>query len=92
MSKHVGPSEQGELQGAMGSLRGISMLIGPGIFTLTFARFVGPWHSIGFLGAPFVLAAAMVAAALAVALRATSRENDVVLPVPEPVPLTVVEG
>ena len=41
MSKHVGPSEQGELQGAIGSLRGISMLIGPSIFTLTFAQFAG---------------------------------------------------
>jgi MFS transporter, DHA1 family, tetracycline resistance protein len=92
MSKHVGPSEQGELQGAMGSLRGISMLIGPGIFTLTFARFAGPWHSLGLLGAAFFLAAAMVAAALVVAWRVTSREDDVVLPLPEPVPMTVVEG
>jgi DHA1 family tetracycline resistance protein-like MFS transporter len=92
MSKHVGPSEQGELQGAMGSLRGISMLIGPGIFALTFAQFAGPSRSLGLLGAPFFLAAAMVAAALAVAWRVTSREDDVALPLPEPAPMTVVEG
>lgn len=92
MSKHVGPSEQGELQGALGSLRGISMLIGPAIFTLTFAQLVGPWRSLGFLGAPFVLAAAMVALAFVVALRVTSREDDIALPLPEPVPMTAVEG
>jgi MFS transporter, DHA1 family, tetracycline resistance protein len=91
MSKRVGPSEQGELQGAMGSLRGISMLIGPGIFTLTFAQFVGPWRSLEVLGAPFLLAAVMVAAALVLAWRVTSREDDVVLPLPEPAPVTMVE-
>jgi hypothetical protein len=32
------------LQGALGSVRGISMLIGPSIFTLTFAQFAGPWR------------------------------------------------
>ena len=75
MSKYVGPSEQGELQGAIGSLRGIAMLIGPSIFTLTFAQFAGPWRSLDLLGAPFFLAALMVAVALALALRAVRRED-----------------
>ena len=45
MTRRVGPAEQGELQGALGSVRGISMLIGPALFTLTFAQFAGPWRS-----------------------------------------------
>lgn len=92
MSKRVGPSEQGELQGAMGSLRGIAMLISPMIFAGVFAQFTGPWRSLNLVGAPFLLAAAMLVVALAVAIRVTTRADDVVLPLPEPAPVTVVEG
>lgn len=92
MSKRVGPSEQGELQGAMGSLRGIAMMIGPLIFGWTFAEVSGPWRAANVLGAPFYLAAAMLLVALAVAVRVTTREDDAVLPMPEPAPITVVEG
>ncbi|MBV9102574.1 MAG: MFS transporter, partial [Candidatus Eremiobacteraeota bacterium] len=92
MSKRVERTEQGELQGAMGALRGISMLIGPGIFTLTFAEFAGPWRGLELLGAPFLLAAAMLALALILAWRVTSRADDVALPLPEAVPAFVVDG
>ena len=81
MTRRVTPSEQGELQGALGSVRGLSMLIGPAIFTLTFAKFAGPWRSLGLIGAPWLLAAALYATALYVAWRVTSRADDVVLPV-----------
>jgi DHA1 family tetracycline resistance protein-like MFS transporter len=81
MTRRVGPAEQGELQGALGSVRGLSMLIGPSIFTLTFAKFAGPWRSLGLIGAPWLLAAALYAVALAVAWRVTSHADDVVLPV-----------
>lgn len=84
MTRRVGQAEQGELQGALGSLRGISMLIGPGIFSLTFAQFAGPWRSLGLIGAPWLLAAILYAVSLAIAWRVTSRADDVVLPVPEP--------
>ena len=93
MSKRVGPSEQGELQGAMGSLRGIAMMISPMIFALTFAQFTGPWKNLHFTGAPFVLAAAMLVVALLVAIRVTTRgDDDAVMPLPDAVPVTVVEG
>ncbi len=39
MSRHVGASEQGQLQGANASLMGIASLIGPAIFTQSFALF-----------------------------------------------------
>ncbi|MFO0731394.1 MAG: MFS transporter [Nitrospiraceae bacterium] len=42
MTRRVSASEQGQLQGALGSLMGIAGLIGPGVFTETFAFFIGP--------------------------------------------------
>jgi DHA1 family tetracycline resistance protein-like MFS transporter len=92
MSKHVGPKEQGELQGAMSSLRGIAMMIGPVIFAWTFAQVTGPWRAVSFFGAPFFLAVIMLIGALAIAWRVTSREDDAVLPLPEPQPVRLVEG
>jgi MFS transporter, DHA1 family, tetracycline resistance protein len=86
MTRRVGASEQGELQGALGSVRGISMMIGPLLFTLTFAQFAGPWKSLGLIGAPWLLAALLYAVSLGVAWRVTSRADDVVLPTPEPAP------
>lgn len=69
MTERVGPSEQGELQGALGSLRGIASLAGPAIFTLIFALFVGPLRALGLPGAPWFLAAAMLLAATIVGTR-----------------------
>src|SRR5215468_1668418 len=37
MSACIGPDKQGQLQGANASLMGVANLIGPGLFTLTFA-------------------------------------------------------
>jgi DHA1 family tetracycline resistance protein-like MFS transporter len=91
MTRRVKPSEQGELQGALGSVRGLSMLIGPAIFTLTFAKFAGPWRSLGLIGAPWLLAAALYCVALFVAWRVTSHADDVVLPI-EPLPPQYAEG
>ena len=92
MTRRVRPDEQGELQGALGSLRGISMLVGPGIFSLTFAQFAGPWRSLGLIGAPWLLAALLYTVALVIAWRVTSRADDVVLPAPEPGPAIYAEG
>jgi MFS transporter, DHA1 family, tetracycline resistance protein len=92
MTRRVRPDEQGELQGALGSLRGISMLVGPGIFTLVFAQFAGPWRPLGLIGAPWLLAALLYAVSLFIAWRITSRADDVVLPVPEPGPTIYAEG
>jgi MFS transporter, DHA1 family, tetracycline resistance protein len=92
MTRRVGAAEQGELQGALGSVRGISMLIGPAVFTLTFAQFAGPWRALGLIGAPWFLAALLYAASLVLAWRVTSRADDVVLPVPEPAPPIYAES
>jgi MFS transporter, DHA1 family, tetracycline resistance protein len=71
MSRRVGPTEQGQLQGANASLMGIANLFGPGLFTQVFALFVGEramWH---LPGAPFLLAALLLVFAVVVAATAT---------------------
>jgi DHA1 family tetracycline resistance protein-like MFS transporter len=73
MTRRVRATEQGQLQGANGSLRGLAGLIGPGLFTQTYAAAVSPRSPLQLPGAPFVLAAALLAAALALAWRATTK-------------------
>lgn len=63
MSRRVDPSQQGRLQGALGSVRSVSSLIAPILFTQIFAVALG----VGVPGAPFLLAAALLLSALAVA-------------------------
>ena len=75
MTRRVAPTQQGQLQGASSSLRGIAGLIGPGLFTLTFARAIGPDRAAHIPGAPMLLAAALVAAAACVAWRVTSEKG-----------------
>ena len=73
MTRHIGPSEQGALQGAMGSVMGIATMIGPGLFAMTFAYFIGAgtrWH---VPGAAFMLAAVLLAAGAVVAARAAPK-------------------
>jgi len=57
MTKHVSHKEQGQLQGANGSLRAIAEFIGPGLFTLIYAFSINPGHTWQLPGAPFFLAA-----------------------------------
>jgi MFS transporter, DHA1 family, tetracycline resistance protein len=73
MTQRVSPSEQGELQGAIASLRGIAMIIGPQIFSTTFAYFIAPEHR--FPGAPWYLAAGMLTVSLAIAC-SVAKERD----------------
>lgn len=73
MSRRVSASKQGQLQGANASLMGVANMLGPGLFTQVFALFIGAggaWH---LPGAPFLLAAALLVAAAAVALGAIAR-------------------
>jgi DHA1 family tetracycline resistance protein-like MFS transporter len=71
MTRRVDPSQQGHLQGAVQSLRGIAGLIGPGLFTMTFASFIGPRQSWHLPGAPFLLAAMLMGGAMVLAWRVT---------------------
>ncbi len=76
MTRHVTKAEQGKLQGANASLTGISELLGPLLFTLTFAYFVSPGHSIAEAGAPFLLSTLILLAAAAWAWWSTRHEDE----------------
>ncbi len=67
MTHRVSASEQGELQGAISSMRAIAMLIGPGLFSFTFAWFINAQHGWVMPGAPWYLAAVMLLVAMALA-------------------------
>src|SRR6266496_1704007 len=69
MTHRVSEREQGELQGAIGSLRSLSFLIGPGLFSWTYAWFINPEHSFHLPGAPYYLGAAMLFTAMLMSTR-----------------------
>ena len=71
MTRHVTPSEQGQLQGINSSFMGLTGIFGPTLFTFTFAAFIGPYASRHQPGAPFLLAAALMVIAFAIAWRVT---------------------
>jgi DHA1 family tetracycline resistance protein-like MFS transporter len=76
MVAHVAASEQGQLQGALQSLRGFCELGSPLLYTQVFARFSDPASArIWIPGAPYWLATVLVAAALAVALPTVRAES-----------------
>ena len=71
MSRRVGPSEQGRLQGANSSIMGIANMVGPGLFTQTFALAIGAGSAWHLPGAPFVLSAGLLAIAATAAWAVT---------------------
>ena len=78
MTHRVSESEQGELQGAISSLRAIAMMLGPGLFTFTFAFFIDPQKGWNFPGAPWYLGAFLlfVAAAMSTRIPRVSVESE----------------
>jgi MFS transporter, DHA1 family, tetracycline resistance protein len=69
MTELVPPDQQGQLQGATSSVQSMSQMVGPFLFTLTFAYFIGPQAPMTLPGAPFLLAAALLLLALVIAAR-----------------------
>jgi DHA1 family tetracycline resistance protein-like MFS transporter len=70
-TRRVDASEQGRLQGALAGLMGIAGMLAPGLFTFTFAAFIT-----ALPGAPFLLAALLLFAAMPVAAVATRKPVD----------------
>ncbi|WP_422036171.1 TCR/Tet family MFS transporter [Reyranella sp.] len=68
MTRRVGGSEQGQLQGAASASRSIAGLIAPGVFAVLFAWTIGTVP-----GAAFLLAGALLAAAAVVTWFVTAR-------------------
>ena len=71
MTHRVGVSEQGQLQGANSSVMGIAGLVGPGLFTYTFAHFISTDRTWQLPGAPFFLGSLLLLIALLLAVRVT---------------------
>jgi DHA1 family tetracycline resistance protein-like MFS transporter len=69
MTRLVAPDQQGRLQGATTSVQSVSQLLGPFLFTLTFAYFIGGRAPLTLPGAPFLLASALLVLALVIAAR-----------------------
>lgn len=70
MSGLTAHTEQGELQGAIASLFGLASIVAPPLMTQTFAAFAAADAPVHVPGAPYLLAALLVAAAWLVFARA----------------------
>jgi DHA1 family tetracycline resistance protein-like MFS transporter len=60
MTRLVGPTEQGRLQGANSSVLGLANLIGPVVFSQTFAYFIAAGRGWHLPGAAFLLSAMLL--------------------------------
>jgi DHA1 family tetracycline resistance protein-like MFS transporter len=80
MSRRVSGSEQGQLQGALASINGMTGLIGPTLFSQIFAysiRAGSLWH---VPGAPFLLASLLMITASAISWHVTRPDHNPVEP------------
>jgi MFS transporter, DHA1 family, tetracycline resistance protein len=75
MSQLVDGTSQGKLQGAINSLRALTGMIGPILFTQVFSAAIG--EKVQLPGAPYFLAGALLIAALLLALVVTRRRERV---------------
>lgn len=80
MTRKVGPTEQGRLQGAMSSLMGIAELLGPMLFTTVFALSIDPSRGFTLPGAAFWVASLLLLVGFGCAWVVTRSERS---PAPE---------
>jgi MFS transporter, DHA1 family, tetracycline resistance protein len=73
MSQRVDASSQGKLQGAINSLRALTGMVGPVLFTQVFATAIKENSKFHVPGAPYYLAAVLLIAALLLAIAVTRR-------------------
>jgi DHA1 family tetracycline resistance protein-like MFS transporter len=89
MTRRVSEREQGELQGAIGSLRSLGFLIGPGLFSWTYAWFISPERSLHLPGAPYFLGGALLFTAMLMSTRIEQPERSGTTALPADVPETI---
>jgi len=70
-SSQVGPDQQGELQGAIGSVGSLTNIISPLLMTMVFGIYTGSDAPFYFPGAPFILAAILTMMSLVLFFRIT---------------------
>lgn len=66
MSRATPEDQQGELQGIIASLNALAMILSPLVMTWVFGHFTRPGASVHWPGAPFLVAALLMVAAVAV--------------------------
>ncbi len=76
MSQHVDPSSQGKLQGAINSLRALTGMVGPLVFTQVFALAISAKATIHIPGAPYYLAALLLMVSLLLAAMVTNSHRS----------------
>jgi DHA1 family tetracycline resistance protein-like MFS transporter len=74
ISKHVPGNEQGELQGALASIGGVTSIIAPVMLTGVFSYFTGPQAPVYFPGSAFLAAGIMLALAALIIVRLDREE------------------
>ena len=73
MSRTVPADAQGQLQGAIGSINGVSMIVGPVMMTQIFSAFSREGAAVYFPGAPFIVASILTVFAFAPLFAAIGR-------------------
>src|SRR6267143_160628 len=91
MTHRVSEREQGELQGALQSMRSITFIIGPWLFLRIFGWFIDPKNKIHLPGAPYYLAAAFLFTAMLMSTRIKQTPLGSQAAMPPSVPLTPPE-
>jgi DHA1 family tetracycline resistance protein-like MFS transporter len=81
MSRHVGASSQGKLQGAINSLRGIAGMAGPPLFTQVFSLAIAVGSPLRLPGAPYYLAGFLLCSSMLLAIYVT-RTNTLPAAIP----------
>jgi len=77
MSQRVDATSQGKLQGAINSLRALTGMAGPLLFTQVFSAVIAPGIRVRLPGAPYFLAGLLLLAALLVAVVVTRSAQQV---------------
>jgi DHA1 family tetracycline resistance protein-like MFS transporter len=91
MSRHVDPTSQGKLQGAINSLRAITGMAGPLLFTQVFTFAIAPRVGLHLPGAPYFVAALLLFSSMFLAVYVT-RRREVAGSARAPVPSPTVES
>jgi DHA1 family tetracycline resistance protein-like MFS transporter len=73
MSQRVDATSQGKLQGAVNSLRALTGMVGPLLFTQVFSAAISPTARLYLPGAPYYLAAALLVGSLTLAVAVTRK-------------------
>ena len=86
MSRRVDPTAQGKLQGAINSIRAITGMAGPVLFTQIFALAISPRAPVHLPGASYYLAALLLLSSLLLAAYVTRPSPEEGQPAPRPSP------